>query len=154
MSSRDQGQRPTAFRLSSSMATMATCWPAGMGAPEPELEIVELEFEKLAEGGTPDEQGAHQQGDADDPADDGRLNESGQATYHGWNLGASRSWAGVPPRPALRIKAAPSLKVWPGGPGPQGTAAIIRGYEGEVNIFRRPVENIGATGEERSKIPC
>ena len=65
-------------------------------APEPELEIVELEFEKLAEGGTPDEQGAHQQGDADDPAGDGRLNESGQATYHGWNLSASRSWAGDP----------------------------------------------------------
>ena len=41
------------------------------GAPKPEFEIVELEFEKLAEGGTPDEQGAHHQGDADNPAGDG-----------------------------------------------------------------------------------
>ena len=66
------------------------------GAPEPELEIIELEFEKLAEGGTPDDQGGHQQGEADDPAGDGRFNERGQATYHRENLGASRSWAGVP----------------------------------------------------------
>jgi hypothetical protein len=38
-------------------------------------------------------------------------------------------------------------------PGPQVTAAIIRGYEGEVNIFRRPVKNIAAPGREGSKFP-
>jgi hypothetical protein len=122
----------------------------GDGAPEPEFKIIELEFEKLAEGGTPDEQGAHCQSDADNPAGDRRLNESGQALYHGWDLNPSKLWAGMPPRTALRINPDSSLKVWFGGPGPQKSTGIIRGYDGEVNNFRSPVENIAAPGREDS----
>ena len=47
MSFRDQGQRPTFLRLSSSMARMTTLRDGGR-APEAEFQIVELEFEELA----------------------------------------------------------------------------------------------------------
>jgi hypothetical protein len=70
-----------------------------------------------------------------------------------WDLDPSNSWNGVAPRPALRDNAGPPLKAWLGRLGLQGTTSIIRGYEGEVNNFRRPVENIGAPGRASAKFP-
>ena len=57
------------------MARMTTSEEGGLGSPEAEFQVIELEFHELGEVGTPEQQDPHQQGDPADPADDGRFKD-------------------------------------------------------------------------------